>query len=357
MVIAPDERGWRIRDRADWRERRIGMSFVPFVFVGGGTALLWPVIPAVTGLLVAAAVIVVLTAVVLAVFKQSGESVVDVGAHHITLPDGTVVPFRTVGGVSFDTTMEISGRRQLSRRQVWCLRLLDGHRRAVYTVAWHTKEYALYAAAMKLSEELRVPLLDTCGGSDKVALFEPGDRFDDGTLAVPDGQPPRDAGRLEAGPTGPGLWWRSRRGSSIVALVVFAGVTTAAIWYAVAAENLAQGIARGVGAWFAFILLVASARGAQCHGRTTLTVSNDELRLRLPFPFPHGPTLPWRSVQRLRLTQFLNPATTRSGDPPRAPRILFLDVLVRGRRRVRVALATEQARWVYDQIRLTAPRS
>jgi hypothetical protein len=210
---------------------------------------------------------------------------------------------------------------------------------------------------MKLTEQLRVPLLDSCGGSDKVALFEPGDRFDEGALASPDGQRPRDTGRLEAGPTGPGLWWRSHRSSSIVALVVFAGVTTAAIWYAVAAETLAQGIGRGVGAWFAFIFLIAAARGAQWHGRTTLTVSSDELRLRLPFPFPHGPTLPWRSVQRLRLTQFLNPVTPPSSGPPPAPRILFLDVLAHGRRRVRVALATEQARWVYDQIRLTAPRS
>jgi hypothetical protein len=179
---------------------------------------------------------------------------------------------------------------------------------------------------MKLSEELRVPLLDDCAARDKAALFAPGARFDDGVSASQVESPPRDAGRLEVGSAGVGLWWRSRRGGSIVALVVFAALTGAAIWYAVGSENLAQGIARAVGAWFAFVFLVASARGAQGHGRTTLTVVDDELRLRLPFPFRHGPTVSWRAVERVRLTQPLTPVNTRMGDPRSAPRMLLLDV-------------------------------
>jgi hypothetical protein len=126
----------------------------------------------------------------------------------------------------------------------------------------------------------------------------------------------------------------------------------AAVWFTAAAAGPERTIGWAVATAFALFLL-GRIRAARAHGRATLTMLDDELRLRLPFPFPHGPNVPWRDIERFRLSQLLEQERRFRFLTP--PKRLFLDVIVRGRPRIRVALAPEHAHWIYEELRARAP--
>jgi hypothetical protein len=216
-------------------------------------------------------------------------------------------PFSEIRGLALESSGRTSSTKShTSTSQVWELNLLGSQLFDGSTLAWSSRNVAMFRAARRLAAALKVPLYDSSGPNNLVCAWHPdvgaaplteAIRISrDSGAAIPDPRAPADAGE-ESRTDGVELFWNVRWRWPWEMLLIGFALTVLSL-YLMVFVNLGWVV---LAAYLALPMFLLSLFLPRDHGRNVVRVTSGHVTLGRPFPVRHTYRVRRAAVEELRV--------------------------------------------------------